>query len=136
MITVKVFLEVYCHERELPQPSQQDLESCGRMISHHFRHYWAKEHYDELIPDSGFLVVTEDEKKVVVQGYPDLFKSEMAQRIDLYFVQKNKPKPPPAEPPKPPPKPLIKKERKRIKGPVKVASSKPINRVGQSSGLH
>lgn len=146
MITVKPFLEMYCEERKLPPPSKIDLESCGRIVSHHFKYYWAKNYFpDGLIPDCGFLVSIEGEIKFVIQGYPDAFKSEMTTRIDLYYSQKNKPKispesiPLPATHPQlseseilPPAKP--KKERKRKPFPVKVGSFKPQNESGQISG--
>lgn len=138
MITVNPFLHFYCETRNLPPPSQEDLQSCGRMISHHFKNYWAINFEEGIIPDTGFLVTIEGDKKVVVHGYPDLFKTEMAKRIDLYFSQKNKPKISPELTSQPkleistPPEP--KKERKRKPIPVKIGSFKPQNESGQILG--
>lgn len=124
MITVKEFLQTYCKDKELPPPSKSDLEHCGRIISHHFKHFWAKETFYGLIPDFGFIVTLEGDKKIVVQSYPDIFKSEMRKRIDMYYTQKSLPEKPFVQPISAPELPI--KKRKRIPPkPTKEISVKP-----------
>lgn len=137
MITVKTILELYCHQRELPPPSSQDLLECGRFVSHHFKRFWAKDHFDGLIPDCGFIVTIEGGKKIVTHSYPDVFKPEMEKRIDLYYLQKSLAKTPPKVPNKELPNPTeIKPPRKRksVQNVQKVASVKPSNALGQIQG--
>lgn len=124
MITVKDFLQTYCQEKELPPPTKSDLEHCGRMISYHFKNFWAKELFEGLIPDFGFIVTLEDDKKIVIQSYPDTFKSEMAKRIDLYYHKKSLPEKPIVKEVSAPEIPV--KKRKRIAPkPTKEISVKP-----------
>ncbi len=109
MTTVKPFLETYCLQRELPPPTQDDISSCAKMINNHFKYYWSPQFFDEIIlPDCGFLVVNEGDKKMVVYAYPEIFKPEMAKRIDIYFLKKNNPQQPTYTPE------ITQKKRKRI----------------------
>jgi hypothetical protein len=126
MITVYNFLHKYCELRELPTPTIPDLESCGRLISHHFKYYWAIQFGEGIIPDCGFLVSQEGGRKLVVQSYPEIFKQEMAKRIDLYYLQKSQPKPTPEIKETIPP-PKTTRKRKIIPPVQKVASVKPSN---------
>lgn len=89
MITVFDFLHEYCELRNLPHPTTEDLERCGRMINHHFRHYWAIHHYDGLVDDCGFVIELQGDKKITVIAYPDIFQEEMIKRINIYFIQKS-----------------------------------------------
>lgn len=93
MNTVHNFLHIYCAERNLPPPSRTDLESCGKMISYHFKHFWIPQIGLEdgaLIENAGYVVQQLDDKKIVVQYYPESFKSDMADRCDYFFKLKNK----------------------------------------------
>ena len=137
MITVFNFLHKYCELRELPPPTKEDLESCGRLISHHFKYYWAISEYEGLVQDCGFIVSLEGDKKVVVQAYPDVFKNEMANRVDIFFLkkftQKTLPEKPVVEQISEPE--LPKKKRKRIPAkPSKEFSVKPSKVEGQIQG--
>jgi hypothetical protein len=137
MITVSNFLHKYCELKKLLPPTKEDLERCGRMINHHFRHYWAIHEYEGVVQDCGFIVDIEDGKKITVIAYPDIFKNEMAKRIDVYYLLKSQPKQVQVisiEQPLPTPE-LTSKKRKRIPPkPTKEISVKPTNHLGQIQG--
>lgn len=126
MLTVREHLISYCQERQLPPPSKTDIESCGKLVSHHFKYYWGKSQENGVLVGFGFTIVEENDKKIVVIYYPEFFKSEMDSRIDIYFQNKNKPSPQKIpDPPSPPPS--LPKKRKRIPIPIvtKAYSVKP-----------
>lgn len=137
MTTVYEHLHAYCKEKNLPPPSKQDIESCGRMICHHFKNFWGKSQDTGVLVGFGFTVAEEQGKKYVIMIYPDVFKPEMDARIDIYYQTKNKPIPAPqiqsAPEPLPQKDPPKKRKRIAVAGPVKAYSTKP-SPLGQIQG--
>lgn len=130
MTTVFDFLHSYCELKKLPPPTTEDLERCGRMINHHFRHYWAIHEYEGLVQDCGFVVTLQGDKKITIIAYPDIFQIEMSKRVDVYFYQKLTPKKLPEKPfvqPISAPELPIKKRKRIPPKPTKEISVKPSN---------
>lgn len=113
MITVSDALQEYCTYHKLSTPTKEDLEHCGRMISHHFKKFWAINLTDGIIQNSGFIKTSSDSGPVIIQAYPDEFLPEMYKRIAVYYAKKQSPKP------------EEKKPRKRIPAKTLAASYKP-----------
>lgn len=117
MITVDYVLRNYCKNLNLPEPTKEDFEHCGRMISHHFKRFWGINLPDGLIPNSGFIKVSSENGPMIIQAYPIEFEPEMHKRIAVYYSKKEIPK---VE---------EKKVRKRIPTKKPAASFKP-SKVG------
>lgn len=114
MLTAYSVLINYCKERELPEPSQNDHDSTGKMISHHFKNFWAPKQplgENKMINGAGFTKESKNGKEYAVNCYPPEFENDMVERINVYYSNKGKEK--------------VKKERKRI--PVKPVYSKKPN---------
>lgn len=108
-------MNVYCDERKLPPPTENDYSACGAWISREFRSWVFNEGFrpGDVIPHTGLIVQQEGEKSYVVAFYPGDFKLEMVKVVTRYFHFKNEPKKP-AKPAEKSPPQTTKKQRKRI----------------------
>ena len=71
----------------MPIPSGKDLAIIGHEIRNGFNGQHLKDQ-DGLIPGTGLIKITEYEKPMVVQGYPDIFLSSMIFHIERFYVEK------------------------------------------------
>lgn len=112
MITVHEQLIKYCAERGLPAPSHNDLENTGRMVAYQFKAHWCKKQPPGIVHNAGFLKQTEGDKQFVVFFYPHDYAPAMAKTFDVFYANKDKPRPERTE------TNTIKEPRKRISKPA------------------
>lgn len=87
MITTKDQVFKYCEEHNMPMPSGKDLATIGHEIRNGFSGQHLKDQ-EGLIPGTGLIKITEYEKPMVVQGYPDSFLPSMIFHIERFYVGK------------------------------------------------
>lgn len=87
MITVFQILSQRCQAKGLSAPVKNDMIQAGNIVAHHFKKFWVPKKCvpGEPIKGAGFLFEQQGEAAFVCNAYPEAFKDEMIEKVDLYL---------------------------------------------------
>lgn len=87
MVTTTEQVFKYCQEKNLPIPSAKDLSHIGHSVRNRFNQQFMKSDLG-IIAETGLVKVIENDKPMIVLGYPDVFLPNMLHCINWWYIKK------------------------------------------------